>query len=169
MGRTSLQHTLLYAKAWYATYNSKDTKNTTIWEDMVAVLEADGWEGTFEGDSLAQVKNRVAYILIGKLGELSNKEPKEMMQNLYEGIHPNNCWKFGYYTKNYTFLRRQEEIDKDPEYDFDEAVVRYCLSNFFLVETDEWNPIRPNINVLPYKDGITEEKIDKHFNKHIIN
>lgn len=159
MEKFNLKHTVLYAKGWY-----RRSKN--IFDDLSKCLEADGYLGTFEGDSPEQIKNRVAYLIVGQFERIPNKGYANSLQSFYEGIKPHNVWKYGYYTKGFKFMRSPEEIDKSPEYDYDEAVVRYCLSHFCGLEKCEWNVIKPDFkNVLKKNEGVKDKKVKEIFGK----
>lgn len=162
MEKFSLQHTVLYAKGWYKRYNAKSERKT-IWDDLVIVLEMDGYLGTFEGDTPEQIKHRAAYLLVNQFQRLPNKGYANSLAAFFEGIKPYNCWKHGYYTKQYTFLRSQKEIDSSPDYDYDEAVARYVLSHLCSLEKGEWTPCAPDYTKLPRRNGISNEKLKNHF------
>lgn len=157
MEKFSLQHTVLYSKGWYK--KSKD-----IWKDLSKCLEADGYVGTFIGDSPEKLKNRLTYLLVSQFQRLPNKGYVNSLAAFYEEIKPYNCWKYGYYTKDYKFLRNSQEINDSPDYDYNEAVARYCLSNFSMLSRDEWNTCSPDYKlVLPRKNGIKDKTIKEHF------
>ena len=159
MEKFTLQHTVLYAKGWY--------KRTDFWGDVSKCLEADGYIGTFIGDSLNQIKNRAAYIIVSQFERLPNKGHANSLSAFYEGIKPYNVWKVGYYTKDYTFLKTKEEIANSPEYDYNEAVVRYCLSYFLQLSKDEWDVCYPNPKTcLKLNDEVNYKKIKEVFVKH---
>lgn len=153
MDKFSLQHTVLYAKNWYERYDETNGLRKNIWEDLMLALELDGYQGTFIGDNEAQIKHRVAYLIVGQFQRLPNKGHANTLQAFYEGIKPFNCWKYGYYTKDYVFMQTQAQIDAAPVYDYDEAVVRYCLSYFVSLSRDEWEPCAPN-----YTKGLAKPK-----------
>ena len=155
MEKFSLKHTVLYAKNWY--------ERKSLWNDLVTTLEMDGYLGTFIGDTEEQIKNRVGYIIIGQFERLQYKGRANSLQTFYESIKPHNCWKYGYYTKGYKFLRSQNEIDESPEYDYNEAVVRYCLSYFAQLSREEWDVCRPDYSNLQKPKDVTDEKIKKMF------
>jgi hypothetical protein len=159
----SLQHVVLYSKGWYKRYqNHPNSKRKTIWDDLKILLEADGYEGTFNGDTELQIKNRISYLLIIQLDRIEKTGFQGTLPDFYESIKEHNCFKFGYYTKNYNSIWK---IDKSefPDYDYNEASVRYCLSYFSRLESDKWNPIRPESKVLPLKNGISQKNIKEVF------
>jgi len=164
MDKFSLQHTVLYAKNWYERYHESNGLRKSIWEDLMIALELDGYQGSFIGDNEEQIKHRVTYLIVGQFQRLPNKGHANTLQAFYEGIKPFNCWKFGYYTKEYKFLQSQTQIDAAPEYDYDEAVVRYCLSYFVSLSRDEWEPCKPDYTKgLRKPKRISKQKIKEQF------
>ena len=166
MEKFTLQHTVLYAKHWYKRY-SPDGDRKTIWEDMVALLEMDGYVGTFEGESPAQIKGRVCHLIVGQLGRIQNKPHLTSLQAFYGAVQPYNCWKYGYYTKSFTLLRTKQDIDESPDYDYNEAVLRYCLSCFVELDKENWTPCEPDYSSFSRPDHITDEKILETFGQKL--
>jgi hypothetical protein len=160
MEKFSLQHTVLYSKGWYKSYNIKG-KRKTIWDDLEILLEADGYIGTFNGDSDKQKQNRITYLLVEQLDRIPKTEHVGTLTDFYESIKEYNCWKYGYYTKTNSNKNNTSEL---PDYDYNEAVVRYCLSFFCNLKTEQWKPIAPDKSVLPLNNGIKQLKIKKIFN-----
>lgn len=155
MEKFSLQHTVLYAKGWYKRYSS----GNTIWEDLAITLEMDGYMGTFIGDSEIQRNNSIAYLIVGQFERLPKYGHSRSLQAFYEGVKPHNCWKYGYATKDFTLMQSQKDIDASPVYDYNEAAVRYCLSNFFGMDNTEWVPCQPDYTKLPKPKDITKKKL----------
>ena len=162
MEKFSLQHTVLYAKNWYKRYNQKSQRKT-IWDDLVITLEMDGYLGTFIGDTPLQIKHRVTWLILNQFERLPNKGYANSLSAFYEGIKPYNCWKYGYYTKDHTWMRSKSEIDESPEYDMDEAAVRYCLSHFCQLERKSWVPCAPDYTKMPRRNGVTNKKVKEFF------
>lgn len=162
MEKFSLQHTVLYSKGWYKRYDSKG-KRKTIWDDLAITLEMDGYMGTFIGDSPEQVKHRITYLLVSQLERLPVTGHSRTLSNFYTEIKEQNCWKYGYYTKNNGFLR--QDLNNNPEYDYNEAVARYCLSSFQNLDRNEWEVCEPHYSKLPRKNGVTDKSINKILNK----
>lgn len=123
----TLNHVVLYAKSHYQRNN--------IWDDLKIALEMDGYLGVFEGDNFAQIKNRITHLILSQFQRLPVTGYGQSITAFYEGINPHNCWKHGYYTKG-CFLRNNEEL---PDYDMDEAAVKYCLSYFCHLTLDDFN------------------------------
>lgn len=160
MEKFGLMHTVLYAKHWY---KSSDD----IWSDLVKVLEADGYIGTFEGDSPEQIKNRVAYLLVIQLDRIPKLGSLGRLPDFFESIKPYNSWKYGYYTKeNSNWSTNSKEYDSLKSYDYNESVARYCLSYFAQLSREKGvlELTRPLDTVLPIRASITEAKINEIFN-----
>ncbi len=163
MEKFSLQHIVLYSKGWYKSYSPKG-KRKTIWDDLEILIEADGYLGCLEGDTLEQKKNRIAYLLVSQLERLPKRGHVGTLSEFYESIKPYNCFKFGYYTKDYFFAPALEQKGiKLEEYDYNEAVVRYCLSFFSNLSKDDWKTIKPNYSILPKSNGIKDKKVNEIF------
>lgn len=160
MEKFKLQHTVLYSKGWYKKYNSKG-KRKNIWDDLRLTLEMDGYIGTFIGDSPEQLKNRIAYLLVNQLERLPITGQVRTLTNFFESIKEYNCWKYGYYTKNNSHLRK--DLNDKPEYDYNEAVARYCLSIFCNLDRKEWNVCKPDYSKMSRNRNITDKKISEIF------
>jgi hypothetical protein len=155
----ALKHTVFYAKHWYRRFDQKG-KRKTIWHDLQAVLEADGYT-MWDYDNPVEHKGRYTSLLLNQCQRL--KKRQFALSAFYAGIQPMSCWRFGYYTKgNNPFPRRGEVL---PEYDIDEAVVHYCLSALFDLNRDEWDfeGAAPDPKVLPLRRGIKQKSIKEHF------
>lgn len=151
-----LQHTVLYAKGWYKKFDPKG-KRKTLWDDLALTLEMDGYVGTFIGDSPEQLKNRIAYLLVNNLERLPKTGHERTLSNFYESIKEYNCWKYGYYTKNNCHLR--SDLNDKPEYDYNEAVARFCLSIFQNLDRGEWTPCEPDYSKMPRNNGVKDKRI----------
>lgn len=161
MEKFSLQHVVLYSKGWYKTYNIKG-KRKTIWNDLQILLEADGYKGTFEGDKDKQIQNRITHLLLSQFDRIPKMGYVGTLVDFYEGIKPCNVWRYGYITKNNAFSKN-DNVDNLPDYDYNEAVVRYCLSFFCNLEKEQWNVIAPDKTVLPLNNNIKQVSIKKMF------
>jgi len=146
MEKFKLGHVALYAKNWYK-------RSDNIWEDLKKCLSGDGYSGEVFS------KNDVLQVILNNFEKIPNKH-FTLMRYFHEGIKPSQCWKHGYITKDHTWFTGS---DKLPEYDIDEAAVRYCLSEFKLLHSKEWKAIRPDFNVLPMADHLTLERVDEFF------
>lgn len=81
----------------------------------------------------------------------------------YEGIQDSQIWKRGYYTKTNPGCTLSKEVK--PDYDYHEAVLRYCLSVFGDLNKDQWKVQRPDFTILPKNSEVNEEKINAIFGK----
>jgi len=166
MGKFSLQHVVLYAKDWYERENK-----CTIWQDLEKLIEADGYNGIITGYTEIQKQNKIAYIIVSHYGRIQYKGSQNSLVTFYEGIKDYNCYKIGYYTKTNTvnhITMSKEEKEKLPDYDYDEAVVRYCLSCLCALTTEEWNVCRPDFSILPRRKGITNKDVERVFEKKVV-
>lgn len=149
-GTFNLNHTVLYAKGWYK-------RSESIWEDMQKLLEADGytmWETTPD-------KVRITNLLVMQAERL--KIRAFSLSHFYEGIQDSQIWKRGYYTKTNPGGTLSKEVK--PDYDYHEAVLRYCLSVFGDLNRDHWKVERPDFTILPKNSDVEEEKVIAIFGK----
>ncbi len=137
-----LTHLVLYAKGWY-----KKTDN--IWEDLKKILELDDYSPFTDND--------VYSIIVSRFSEFDcrQSELKEVLFN----IHPNQTWKYGYWTKHNKFMK--ENI----EYDMPTAVIYYILSSLRDLDRDKWIPKIPKYTKYPKGETITINKVYEHFCK----
>lgn len=157
----NLQHTVLYAKGWYKRYDPKSTRKT-IWDDLQITLEADGYLGCFEGDSEAQIKNRIATLIVYQFERIPKEGSVGTLGDFYEGIKEYNCWKYGYITQDNCWFREDLKLAQ-PKYDYNEAVVRYCLSYFVSLKSEQWKKTKPLSTVLPLTNGNSRKKMEEMF------
>ena len=153
MDKFTLYHVTLYAKGWYKRENKK-----TIWEDLQVMLSLDNYSGELmdKGDIVALILNHCSRL---------DTRPFKELTEFANGISPSYCWKYGYFTKGNAIWRRDNE--KLPDYDYYEAIVRYCLSNLSCTEikniTNGKLPMPDYIKGLPRKNGITNKKLKEVF------
>ena len=140
----SLSNLVLYAKGWY-----KQTDN--IWEDLKQILELDDY---------TPYNNTDVYSII-----LSNFEKWDIyntsLREVLIGIHPNQCWKVGYYTKAATLVNNH---DKLPEYDMPTAFIHYVLSTLMFIDNEHWKPIVPKYKKYSKNPEITIRNLMDCFN-----
>jgi len=137
----TLQHVVLYAKNWYKRSND-------FWKDINKCLEADGYSSDWFRP------NDCARVILNQFERLPKKGNFSLYDFLME-IEEQNCWKIGYYTKKHTW------VSSDKEYDMQEAIVRYCLSSFLMLDNEEWEVCKPDYKkVLPVgsKDSLKRAK-----------
>ncbi len=133
-----LKNVCLYAKNHYQ-------KSDNIWEDLKKMLELDDYI-TFNSNDIYQIiRNEVqTYILEAK----SNQNYK--ITAFLDGLNPSECWKIGYYTKDYVY--KNEEKETLSNYNYEEATIRSALSliRFASKEDLGWEEwIKSNPDVLP--------------------
>jgi len=135
MEKFRLTHVALYAKNQYQIRN--------IWEDLRKCLTGDDYFG--EG----MTNYDIAHIIMNNTERLPNHghaNSKNIMSVL-DAISKEECWKIGYYTKDSPWAKGYEHI----EYDYYEAIVRYCLSRLRMTEVKDFEGLTlvPNEKVLP--------------------
>jgi hypothetical protein len=150
MERTfKLTNFVLYAKGWY--HETDD-----IWTDLIKMLNLDGFSPFDKSDVYSILLSAVQDSQIYRWTEL-----KEVMY----GIHPNNCWKFGYYVKQNCRWSIKSESEL-PEYELPTAFVYYVLSNLRFISSEHWIPKMPKYTKYPRAKDITIRKIYDHFDKN---
>jgi hypothetical protein len=117
-----------------------------------------------EGDKLELKKNRITYLILSQLDRIPKKGNSGTLTDFYESIKPHNCFKFGYYTEDFFFAEglRKKGVALE-KYDYNEAVVRYCLSYFSNLSKDEWETIKPDFSILPRKNGVRDKSVKEIF------
>lgn len=85
------------------------------------------------------------------------------LKEVLNGIHPNNCWKYGYYTKeSEQWAGKGAKIH---EYDMPTAFIYYVISNLRFLDDNHWNPQMPKVTKYPKADHITIKSLNEHFGK----
>lgn len=144
-GKFELSNVVLYAKGWY--FNTGD-----VWSDLKKILILDGYTPFTNNDVYSIILNKVQNCNIYGWTEL-----REVMIN----ILPENCWKYGYYTKDHTWCVSEDTVNIN--YDMKTAFVYYVLSNLRFMDKNNWNQITPRIKEYPKGKNITLKKIKEHF------
>ena len=120
MNKFSLYHTALYAKHWY--------KRGNIWEDLRKTLTMDNYSGE------VMSKDDIVRVILNQCERIPETRAFHSLYEFAMGISPMECWKYGYYTKEHTWTRY---CKSSPDYDYHEAIVRYCLSNISIRSYEE--------------------------------
>ena len=155
MEKFTLFQTALYAKGWYKRYQKK----RTIWDDLKIILTMDGYSGEYMD------KTDIVSVVLNQCQRLNTPAFKDLTM-FANGISRAYCWKHGYFTKDWMFQKRGEEL---PEYDYYEAIIRYCLSNLVMAETKELCgegnklPGPDYTKGLKRSDGISNKKLKEMF------
>jgi len=137
-----LSHTVLYAKGWYK-------KTNDIWEDLKAILVLDGYQ--------PDTKANILGILVYRFNDL--KIHQTSLPEVLVGIHPNNCWKSNYITKEHC------PISNAPDYDMPTAVVYYIMSVLRFLDKEHWDVVVPKYELYPRNPDITLKQVIDQFNK----
>lgn len=141
-----LTNVVLYAKGWYK-------KSDDIWEDLKKILEFDNYTPFTKMDVYSIIVTAFQESNIYRITELKN------------GIHPDNCWKYGYYCKeNLSWAGKDTKIH---EYDMPTAFIYYVMSNLRLLDNKHWNPQMPKVTKYPKANHITIKALNEHFNKQL--
>ena len=148
MEKYALSNVVLYSKNWYL-------KTDNIIEDLKAILELDGY--------CPQTRNDVYSILLKSIETLDLETGYKFyeMRRVLDGIRPNNCWKYGYLTRDFEYKREGEIY---PEYDFSTAFIYYVISSLRDLETDNWKKIIPQYKKYPKRKGVDYKTVYEMFN-----
>lgn len=143
----ALSHLTLYAKGWYL-------RTDDIWEDLKKILELDNYTPFTKGD--------VYSIIAARFSEFDHRS-SELFEVL-KGIHPNSCWKYGYYTKDnkHWFHRIDRQL---PEYDMPTAFLYYVRSTLVSLDREHWKIKLPKYTKYPKSKDITLGKVYEIFVK----
>jgi hypothetical protein len=121
-----------------------------VWEDLREIITLD--------DYTPFTKNDVYSILLNNIQKYDFRWTD--LREVMIGIHPNECWKYGYYTKdNY-------KLDKSLiEYDMPTAFVYYVLSNLRDLDKNQWEVKVPKWTKYPKNPKLTVKDLIEMFNK----
>jgi len=157
MEKFTLYQTALYAKGWYKRYQIK----RTLWDDLKIIMTMEGYSGEYMS------KGDIVSVMLNQCQRLNMRAFKDLSM-FADGISKTYCWRYGYYTNGcpWMFNPNKEEL---PEYDYYEAIVRYCLSNLVSADTKELigdgNKLpKPDYTKgLKKSDGISNKKLKEMF------
>jgi hypothetical protein len=145
MEKFTLQHVVLYSKYWY--------ERTDLLSDIKKCLSADD----YSGECFRMVD--CARVIMHQFSLLDTN--RNILEEFVFAIQDENIWKCGYYTKT----NSPWYIVKDlPDYDVNEAIIRYCLSCFSMLRNDQWNRCKPDFNILNISVHLTQLAVDERFN-----
>lgn len=114
MNKFKLSHVVLYAKGWYC-------KTDNVWEDLKHILKLDNYEPYTNNDVLMII-----------LRHYQNWKGENLrLIDFICDIHPQNCWKTGFYTK--------DDWDKKStqEYSMELACIYKILSDLRFIDSNE--------------------------------
>lgn len=160
MSNFTLSHTVLYAKGWYKKYHPKRPVRKTIWDDLQVVLNADGY--STEHLTQSGKKIEINSILLTELGKIPKYGTIGTLSHFYVAVKENNCWQYSYFTKNNVYWNNLEKKDL-PDYDYEEAVARYCLSFFRFLSKEQWDKKALKSPVLPIENCIKKASLTEIF------
>ncbi len=151
----TLFHIALYSKGWY----KREHLGNTVWDDLKIMFTLDDYQGEFMN------KKTMIGVLLNHCQRLDVRGFTDLSQ-FVNGIDKSNSWKYGYMTNGHMFQERGEEL---PEWDYDEAIIRYCLS--VLQNTDKTTLVgegnrlpKPNYNMgIKRNKGISNKALMEHF------
>lgn len=132
-----LKNVALYTKGQYE-------RSGDIWADLKKCLEADGFQPFDRGD----IKRIIVDYVTPVLKPFVQSNHVYLVITLLNEIHPSECWKVGYFTKDHTWVRKP----LINEYDMDTAVIYWYMSYLRFTEMKELGDIgNPDPKVLPTK------------------
>lgn len=151
MQKFKLSHLTLYAKGWYQ-------KSDDIWNDLKEILKLDDYTPFTNYD--------VYSIILNSFQNFNNHRSTELREVL-NGIHPNNCWKYGYFVKD-NHEWSNDKIEDLPDYDMQTAFVYYVLSSLRFLESNLWEIKTPKYKLFPKNKDISAKKVIDQFNQKLI-
>jgi hypothetical protein len=143
-----LTNVVLYAKGWYL-------RTDDVFDDLIKILELDNYTPFDKMD---------VYSIIISATQNSQLYRWTELKEVLNGIHPKNCWKYGYYTKdNADWTNTPKE--QLPEYDMMTAFIYYVLSNLRFIDKSQWNSSMPKVTKYPRASNITINSLYESFVK----
>jgi hypothetical protein len=129
MSKIKLSHVVLYAKGWY-----HGTDN--IIRDLQFALTLDGYSGEFFK------KRDLANKLVESCSALSSEITHFKTTQILNGIRPELSYLVGYYHNSSPDWCTRDEWRKG-DYDYDLAIIHYCLSGLRFLDKERWNSTKP--------------------------
>lgn len=143
----NLSNLVLYSKGWYKTSDN-------VWEDLKEILKLDDYTPFTNNDVYSILLNNV---------QKYNFRWAELRQVMI-GIHPSECWKYGYYVKN-SYIAGNKSANTLPEYDMPTAFVYYVLSNLRDLDSNQWEVKTPKWTKYPKNPKLTIKNLIEMFIK----
>ncbi len=160
MSKFGLLHITLYAKNWYKRYDG----GNTIWDDLKVMFELDNYNGEW------MTKNDMVNVMLNHCQMLDVRAFTDLTA-FASGVDKGNSYQYGY---RYEGMPFQREDEKDlPEWDYQEAIIYYCLSNLSITETykilveGEMFPMPDYEKGLKRRSGISDKALKDMFSRNV--
>lgn len=134
MDKISISHVVMYCKGWYK-------RSENVFDDLRKCLAFDGYSSEFFKDKDINRK------LLSEVEKLQN--PSITLYSFYDDVLEENCWRYGYYTKENIKLFNFNKDYKYKEYDADLAVMYWCMKTICHCNAVDAVMTIPDNNCLP--------------------
>jgi hypothetical protein len=141
-----LTNLVLYAKGWY--------KKEELWSDLKKILELDNYTPFTNFDVYSIILSNIQQSNFYRWAELNQ---------VLNGIHKDNCWKYGYYVKD-GLIAENKSATSLPEWNMETAVIYYVLSNLANLERHQWDVAIPKWTKFPKNPEISTKAMIEMFN-----
>lgn len=154
----TLFHIALYSKGWYKI----EHKGNTIWDDLKIMFELDDYNGEF------MTPNNMVSVLLEHCQILKKRQFTDLGA-FASGIDKQNSYKFGYYTKGCKWSESWGDGKELPEWDYLEAIVRFCLSTLadcrkeILCGEGGRLPMPDYTKGIKRNKGVSNKALEEHF------
>jgi len=139
-----LNNFVLFCKGWYKRKDDSNPEN--IWDDVKTVLCGDDYQPETHGD--------VLYIVINNMTEYFKKDTTAFAMELIDAIHPFNCWKIGYFTKDHNWVKGSNDII----YDHQTAVLYFYMSKIKFLDKNITGKLKePDPKIMQLNHKMTKE------------
>lgn len=139
--KLKLKHFALFAKGHYAWPKENTEHNEKMWDCVKSALCADDYQ--------PQTKEDIINILISNIAQYGKKNKVDDAMDFVNAIHPQNCYKIGYFTTDF-FLARG--YVKRIKYDYMTAVLYYYISKVRFMQKKNFGKLpKPDARVLTVK------------------
>ena len=140
-----LSHLVLYAKNWYK-------RSDNIWNDLLEILKLDNYSPFTHSD--------VYVIILSRFNEFEHRG--STLPEVLRSIHPDSCWKVGYYTNKADWVKGHGEF---PAYDMPTAFIYHVLSTLAFIDNEQWKPVTPKYKMYPKNPNISTKSVIEMFSK----
>lgn len=146
MKKFKLSHLVLYSKGWYE-------RTDDVWEDLKKILALD--------DYTPFTKSDVYTIIAISLEKAEFDYRFNDLRQVLDGIHPLNCWKYGYYTNTCDWVKDYKSL---PEYDMPTAFIYYVIYGLKFIPGVNYEFAIPKYKLYPKPKDIPLQRVIEHFN-----